>query len=154
MAVAYRLVLGVWIGAMLFFVVAVAPAAFQVLPTRHLAGELVNAVLARLNLFGIVAGPALIAVARGFDEPRGYLRAGLLAGMSIGHAVSHWLLAPKLAALRAAMGRPIDEVAKTDPLRIAFGQWHGVSSALMLAVLLLGLLAFALAPATRGAAIR
>src|SRR3977135_3203611 len=56
------LLLGVWIGSMIFFSFAVAPSAFAVLPTRELAGALVTSTIGKLEVLGLVIGPLLILV--------------------------------------------------------------------------------------------
>ena len=54
------LLLTVWLGAMTFFSFAVAPTVFAVLPTRELAGQLVNSLIAKLELLGLICGPLLL----------------------------------------------------------------------------------------------
>src|SRR5271166_3894684 len=51
----------VWIGGLIFFAFAVAPAAFAVLPTRHLAGNLVGRTLGILHWMAIVSGLVFLA---------------------------------------------------------------------------------------------
>ena len=50
-----------WLGAAVFFSAAVAQSAFAVLPSRELAGAIVNKTLAILNYSGIVVGLILLA---------------------------------------------------------------------------------------------
>src|SRR5215467_5943977 len=57
------LLLSLWLGGMIFFAFSVAPSAFAVLPTRHLAGLLVTSTLSKLELLGLVIGPLLIVSA-------------------------------------------------------------------------------------------
>jgi hypothetical protein len=45
--------------------------------------------------------------------------------------VGHFVIASRMAGLRAQMGRPIEEVAADDPLRVAFGALHGQSVTVM-----------------------
>src|ERR1700757_3770846 len=45
-----------WIGGLIFFSFVVAPAAFGVLPTRHLAGLVVARSLSALHWIGIISG--------------------------------------------------------------------------------------------------
>src|SRR5215471_3311263 len=54
------LLLAVWLGSMIFFSFAVAPSAFAVLPSRHLAGQVVNSLISKLELMGLAIGPVLI----------------------------------------------------------------------------------------------
>jgi len=57
------LLLGGWVGASSYFALVVALAAFRVLPSAELAGQLVAAVYAPLQLYGVGAGLALGAIA-------------------------------------------------------------------------------------------
>jgi hypothetical protein len=123
------LLIAVWLGAAVFFF-AVAQSAFAVLPTRELAGAMVGRTLAILNVGGFVISLVLLAsvwVARN-RSVRGALllraeTASLLA-MALATGVGHWFITARLAALRAAAGRPLDELARNDPLRVAFGSLH------------------------------
>ena len=99
------LLIAVWLGAAVFFSFVVAPSAFAVLPARELAGGVVNRTLAVLNVAGFVISLLLLATT--------------FAGQ--------WVIGARLRALRAAMGRPIDELAANDPLRVAFNNLHGYS---------------------------
>src|SRR5271167_2713544 len=51
----------VWLGGLVFFAFAVAPAAFAVLPTRHLAGNVVGRTLGILHWMGIFSGVIFLA---------------------------------------------------------------------------------------------
>ena len=51
----------VWLGGLIFFAFAVAPAAFAVLPTRHLAGNIVGRTIAILHWLGIISGLVFLA---------------------------------------------------------------------------------------------
>jgi hypothetical protein len=64
------LLLGGWIGASSYFALVVALAAFRVLPTHALAGELVDAVYTPLQLYGVGAGIVLAGVASGLRRSR------------------------------------------------------------------------------------
>jgi hypothetical protein len=52
-----------------------------------------------------------------------------LAVVAIATAVGQWVIAAQMLALRTAMGRPIDDVAVDDPLRINFNNLHSYSVA-------------------------
>jgi uncharacterized membrane protein len=45
-----------WIGGLIFFAFVVAPSAFSVLPTSHLAGNLVGRTLGKLHWIAIFSG--------------------------------------------------------------------------------------------------
>jgi hypothetical protein len=122
--------LGAWVGAMLFFGMVVAPAAFAELPTRELAGRLAGRVLERLDLFGagvavLVAASALAQAGLGRGAGAWMLRLGLailvLCMLAGSFKVTHGM-----RSLRAEMG-VIDQVAENHPLRLAFGRLHRVS---------------------------
>ncbi|MDQ3802031.1 MAG: DUF4149 domain-containing protein, partial [Acidobacteriota bacterium] len=53
--------LALWLGAAVFFAAAVAQSAFAVLPSRELAGAIVNRTLAILNYGGMIIGLILLA---------------------------------------------------------------------------------------------
>jgi len=67
-----------------------------------------------------------------------------LALLGLATGVGHWIISARMAALRLSMGRPIDEVAQNDPLRLAFNDLHGYSVAAMTTAMLASLVAFIL----------
>ena len=140
------LLVAVWLGAAVFFSFAVAPSAFAVLPARELAGNVVTRTLAIVNVGGLVI--SLLALAGAFagrgaaGSRRAWrLEAGALAVVALTTFVGHWVINARLLALRRAMGRPIDELAASDPLRAAFNNLHGYS----VGALSVGMLAAAVA---------
>src|ERR1044071_2767152 len=56
------LLIGVWLGSMMFFSFAVAPSAFAVLPTRELAGTIVTSTIGKVEVIGMVFGALLILI--------------------------------------------------------------------------------------------
>jgi hypothetical protein len=56
-----------------------------------------------------------------------------------------------MLSLRQQMGRPIDETAASDPLRVAFNSLHVYSVAALMAAMLAALVAFILIARRRGA---
>lgn len=153
-----RLVLlGMWLGAAIYFSAIVAPSAFAVLRSYQsfnageIAGAIVNRNLAAINLTGFVIGVVLLVTA--FIKFR---RVPLLAFMiemlsvsvlSLATAAGNWIIAPKLRALRLTLQAPIDQIAVTDPRRISFDKLHADSvKALSVAMIaaLLGLVIIAL----------
>lgn len=134
------LVVAVWLGAAVFFSAAVAPSAFAVLPSRELAGALVARTLTILNVGGCVAGLLLLAGALiGRRLARWYswvAEAAALAVLAAATFVGQFVISARMSALRAQMGRPIEEVAADDPLRVAFNAMHANSvTALSVAML-------------------
>ena len=72
----------VWIGGIVFFAAVVTRAAFSVLPTHHLAGNIVNRTLASLHWMGIVSD--LLASSRWLCPP-----AGVAAHSDMRHAPAY-----------------------------------------------------------------
>jgi hypothetical protein len=132
-----------WLGAAVFFSMAVAQSAFAVLPSRELAGALVNRTLMILNYGGIVIGLILLASSvvkrEKVNRLRLWIEQGLLLFLTAACAFAQFVIGARLHALREQIGRPIDEVAADDPLRIAFGALHGYS-VMMLALAMLAAL--------------
>jgi len=134
------LVVAVWLGSAVFFSAAVAPSAFAVLPSRELAGAVVARTLTILNVGGFVAGLLLLAGAfAGRRLARWYswvAETAALVVLAAATFVGQFVISARMSALRAQMGRPIEEVAADDPLRVAFNALHGNSvTALSVAML-------------------
>lgn len=142
------LLLGVWLGAAVFFSFAVAPSAFAVLPTREAAGAIVTRTIGIVNVGGFALALFLLATAfarRGGQSRRAWtLEVCALALVAAATAIGHWVVGARMAALRIALGRPIDEVAASDPLRLAFNSLHGYSVAAMTTAMLAAIVAFIL----------
>ncbi len=134
----------VWLGGIIFFAAVVAPTVFSVLPTRHLAGNVVNRSLQALHWMGIVSGVVFLMSSilyRRFTTGATHWFAArhvLLCLMLFLTLASQFGISPKMAALRASMG-DIDSVSATDPARTAFNSLHVWSTRLEGGVLLLGL---------------
>lgn len=141
--------LSFWLGTMAFFSFAVAPAAFAVLPTQHLAGQVVSRTLGVAEMIGIVIGVILLILllfARG-RKSRIFvfeLLSVLLmtAAMVMSKVVSGWM-----HALRVKAGEGLYALPASDPIRSSFDQLHRVSvgltgfamiGALVLIVMLIG----------------
>jgi Domain of unknown function (DUF4149) len=131
------LLIALWLGGAVFFSAAVAPSAFATLRARNVvyaneaAGSIVTRTLAVVNTSGFVIALALLLSAFLFRRNvsrRAFLAETIaLALVGAATAVGQWVIAARMVQLRAAMGRPIDDVAANDPLRLAFGAWHGYS---------------------------
>jgi hypothetical protein len=140
------LLLGLWLGAACFLSFAVAPSAFAVLPSRESAGAIVNRTLAIVNYSGIVIG--LILLASSFVPKPNFNRVWLwierllllvtTAACAFGQFFTGW----KLQNIRAQIGRPMEEVALDDPLRIAFNDLHGQSVTVLSVAMIAALIAF------------
>ena len=139
------LLLGVWLGSMMFFSFAVAPGAFSVLPTRELAGVMVTSSIGKIEVLGLVVGAVLLLMyaVRWRTNPSRRsvkaLQAVLLLLMMASAGLSRFWVSPAMVSLRAQMGGHIDDVAATDPLRIQFNDLHQYSVGLMSAAMISGL---------------
>jgi hypothetical protein len=153
--------LALWLGAAVFFSFAVAPTVFAVLRglgvqnANHAAGQVVTRTLSVVNLSGFLISLLLILSAFVLGRLRRrrafYAEIISLAVIAIATGVGHWVINARLLALRLAMGRPIDEVALSDPLRAAFNSLHGVSVMVMSVGLLACLVALVLMARRRAA---
>ncbi|MDX6498080.1 MAG: hypothetical protein QOG23_1340 [Blastocatellia bacterium] len=153
------LLLGLWLGAAVFFGAAVAPAVFGVLRgtqlpnANELAGMIVQRSLAVVNRGGFEI--ALFLIVTGFFINRREVRllqfAEMisLAIMAIMAGVSHWVISARMLALKAAMQAPIDQIAGNDPRRIAFDALHGYSVTAMGVAIVAGLTAFLIMARTK-----
>ncbi|MBA2733078.1 MAG: DUF4149 domain-containing protein [Acidobacteria bacterium] len=131
------LLIALWLGGAVFFSATVAPSAFGVLRARNVAyaneaaGSIVTRTLAVLNTGGFII--ALLLLASAFLFRQGVKRRAFLAEtislavIALATGIGQWIIAARMLALRAGMGRPIDDVASDDPLRVSFNGLHGYS---------------------------
>src|SRR5216683_393891 len=134
----------VWIGGLIFFAFVLAPTAFSVLPTTHLAGNVVGRALSKLHWIAIVSGIVFLVSSllhsRLTDGTAHVFAARhiLLCLMLALTLVSQFGIIPRMDTLRASLGEvsaaPID-----NPDRIRFHVLHVWSTRVEGAVLLLGL---------------
>ena len=140
------LLLGLWLGAACFFSFAVAPSAFAVLPSRESAGAIVNRTLAIVNYSGFIFGLILLASAyvsrQNVNRVKLWFEQGALLLLTAACAFGQFVIAARLSDLRASIGRPIDEVAVDDPLRIAFNDLHGYSVTILMTAIIAAVIAF------------
>jgi len=146
------LLVGLWLGAAVFFSAAVAPTVFGVLRgtqlanANELAGMIVQRSLAVINRGGFEI--ALFLFVTGFFINRKEGRVVQVAEMislaiiAIMTGVSHWVISARMIALKAAMQAPIDQIAGSDPRRAAFDALHGYSVTAMGVAILAALVAF------------
>ncbi len=143
--------LALWVGggaAISFFV---APVVFERTDSRRLAGEMVGQILRRFDRFVLIAGPtASLAVLLEMAGTSGgsrtmALRLALLAAM-VGLALySRFAILPQIQQLRAQLGEQLEKLSRDDPRRMRFGRLHVLSVLCLLAEMVLGALAMALA---------
>jgi len=140
------LLLGLWLGAACFFSFAVPPSVFIVLPSRELAGAVVNRTLTIINYSGLIIGLILLASSyvswRNVNRVRLWFEQGLLLLLTAACAFGQFVIGARLHNLREQIGRPIDEVAIDDPLRLAFNNLHGYSVTVLSAAMIAAVIAF------------
>jgi len=121
--------LSLWLGATLLIGAVVAPAAFAVLPTRTLAGALVGRVLP--TLFWSGAGVGLLIALLGRTDRSARTRSVLGLVTMVACLAAQLIVSPRIARVRADVAVPIDQLAREDARRVAFGRLHAVSVALL-----------------------
>jgi len=134
----------VWIGGLIFFAFVMAPAAFQVLPTRLLAGTLVGNVLSKLHWIAIVSGIVFLISSLLYS----WLSDGTAHVFAMRHVLicvmlaltlfSQFWIMPRMLALRAQVG-DFSTVTLNHPARVQFDALHVWSTRVEGAVLILGL---------------
>jgi len=140
------LLLGFWLGSACFFI-AVAQTAFAVLPQQHeLAGAIVGRTLAIINYGGLGIGVFLLVLslpaAGNTSKFWLWIERFLLLLLAAACAVGQFVIGWWLLLLRTQMGKPIDEVAADDPLRIQFDTLHGYSEWTLITARAAALIAF------------
>jgi hypothetical protein len=128
-ALASVVLLAAWLGAALVVALAVAPAAFAVLPTRTLAGALVGRVLPVVFWSGMLVG--LVVAAIGWSMPSRVWRTSAALGLVVACAAAQLVVAPRIERVRAQIGGAVDALDPSDPRRQAFGRLHALSVAWM-----------------------
>ena len=138
------LLLGVWLGSMIFFSFAVAPSAFAVLPTREIAGVMVTSTIGKIEVLGLIIGTLLILMhvanwrSRRSSGAIKALQTFLLLLMIASAGLSRFWISPAMVSLRAQMGGHIGDVSVTDPMRVQFNDLHQYSVGLMSAAMIAG----------------
>ena len=139
------LLLAIWLGAAVFFI-AVAQSAFAVLPSRELAGAVVNRTLAILNFAGIAIAVVLLLTSFLGTRLAGrfglWAERALLVLIGLACAIGQFVVGFWLASVRAQIGRPIDEVAADDPLRVQVNMLHTYSEWLLMGAMIAAAVAF------------
>ena len=147
---AYVLALVVWVGGLIAAGLFVAPTLFAVLQAeagatgRVLAGAAFGEILRRILVAGEVAGVIMI-VAMTFlrllgPKPISYgLRVVLLGAMLLANAYTAHVLLPEADGLRLAMTGPVAQAADGDPRRVRFDDVHRLSTTLVTAIAIAGI---------------
>jgi uncharacterized protein DUF4149 len=146
----YVLALVLWLGGMSIAGLVVAPTTFGVLEAwnpatgRVLAGQVFGAILARMHLIAYIAGGVMVVVLTVErllgPRPRSYgIRVGLLGLMLAVTAYSGVLVAPRINHLQSEVSGPMNALAANDPRRVEFDRLHSLSTTLVMATLVGGL---------------
>lgn len=146
------LVLGIWIGALIFFGAVLAPIAFGRLPPLfsdysqgiHAAGVVVGASLQRMHVMGIILGVLfLILISLGRHHYRTIIPQVVLVIIMLGiTGYSQFSVIPRMDTARVSVGGNILAVPVNNPGREIFDHLHRISEYLEGGVLVAGLLAF------------
>jgi hypothetical protein len=132
-----RALLALWVGGLWAVGLLAAPALFQMLDSRSLAGDVAGHLFSRIHLFGLVAAAVLVFLALARDGARwlrGW-RAWILLAMIAVTAAFELALSPAIAELRADAATRIAGSAAHARFRVL----HGTASAAYLLNCLLGL---------------
>ena len=140
------LVLAVWFGAAVFFI-GVAQNAFAVLSQqRELAGAVVNSNLTLLNYAGMAIAAFLLLTSviatASMSKFWLWVERFLLLFMGAACAVGQFVVGFWLSSVRAQMGKPVDEIAAEDPLRIQFNMLHEYSVWVLMTGMVAALIVF------------
>jgi len=134
----------VWIGGLIFFAFVLAPTAFTVLPTTHLAGNVVGRALSKLHWIAIGSGIVFLIssllYSRITDGAAHVFAARhvLLCLMLALTLVSQFGIMRRMDTLRVSLG-DVNSAPIDNPDRIQFEALHVWSTRVEGAVLLLGL---------------
>jgi MFS family permease len=140
------LLIGLWLGAACFFSFAVAPSAFSVLENRELAGSVVSRTLMIVNLSGLVVGLILLLSSfikrEGIAPFRVWMERFLLVLFTLACAVGQFVIALWMSFIRTQLGKPIEEAAADDPLRMQFNNLHQYSVWILMGAMIGALVLF------------
>jgi uncharacterized membrane protein len=140
----------VWIGGLIFFAFVLAPTAFQVLPSTHLAGNVVGRALGKLHWIAIISGIVFLISSLLYSRLADgtahvfAMRHVLIVVMLALTLFSQFWIIPRMDALRAQVG-DFATVPLDNPVRVQFDALHVWSTRVEGAVLLLGLVVVYLA---------
>lgn len=137
------LAITVWVGGIIFFAFVVAPVAFLVLPSAHMAGTVVANSLQALDSMGLICCVILLLVTAVLwgGPPRRLMvtETVLIVLMGLATAMIHWDIVPRMERDRIAAGGDVDAAATNNPARLDFERLHPISERLEGAALFLGL---------------
>jgi hypothetical protein len=130
------LVLGIWLGAIIFFGAVLAPLAFTELPRLfgeqgiHAAGDETGGSLVRLHWIGMLCGLIfLAAMVLGRAHYRSIIpQSVLVLLMLLLTAYSQFSIIPRMDTARASIGGNVDAVPVNNPGRQIFDSLHETST--------------------------
>jgi len=134
----------VWLGGLIFFAFVLAPTAFAVLPSRHLAGSVVGRSLGSLHWMAIIAGVIFLASSILYSRltkgtPHVFAARHVLICLMLALTlISQFGIIPSMDTLRASIGE-IDSVPLNNPARMQFDALHVWSTRVESGIFLLGL---------------
>ena len=134
----------VWLGGLIFFAFVLAPTAFTVLPSRHLAGSVVGQSLGTLHWMGMISGIVFLGSSMLYSRltkgtPHVFAARHVFICLMLALTlVSQFGIIPRMDALRASIGE-IDSVPIDNPARMQFDALHVWSTRVESGVFLLGL---------------
>lgn len=144
--------LAAWLGAAIYFSVVVAPSVFGALRSfsltnaNEIAGTIVTRTLSVVNTSGFILSLLLLittfALKKNYGRTSLILQIALLMIVTVATGLGEWVIAARMRGLRAAMHGQIDQVALSDPNRIAFAALHSYSVSALGIAMIAGLLAF------------
>lgn len=142
-----QILLLLWAGAALGFGIFSAPVFFRELPSRDVAGHIAGLIVGRLDwaawaVFGLAGlswlGRWMAEIPEDVVGPLRLWSATLLVALLMCLA-STFVVTPKVQAIRARIGAPIESLAQDHPDRLAYNRAHGVSRNLFFLRILLAL---------------
>ena len=136
----------IWVGGIVFFAFVLAPIAFHLLPSQHLAGTVVGGTLRVLDIIGLICGfifwaaTALLFRKLSSGYEGGHQAQLVLASvMLLFTAYLHAGILPAMEVDRTAAGGDIEAAPDDRPAKIHFEILHKRSEHVEGAVLFLGL---------------
>ena len=136
----------VWIGGLIFFAFVLAPTAFQVLPSTHLAGNVVGRSLGKLHGLAIISGIVFLISSllysrftAGTAHVFAFRNLLIIVMLALTLLSQFWII-PRMDSLRASVG-DFAAVPLDNPARAQFDALHVWSTRVEGAVLVLGLVA-------------
>jgi uncharacterized membrane protein len=133
-----------WIGGLIFFAFVLAPTAFTVLPSTHLAGNVVGRSLVKLHWIAIVSGVVSLLssllysrITEGTTHVLATRHVLILVMLLLTVFSQYWII-PHMDVLRASLG-DVNAAPLDNPARVQFDALHVWSTRVEGAVLLMGL---------------